>query len=159
MVKKILVPLDGSKLAEEALPYAEDLAQKFEAELILARVAQPMPVIPNYDGTAFYTPHYGGRVFYNEDLFLEQAEANLSKVYLSNVQHRLHYPARTIVIEGHPEAEAIIDMASRESVDLIVMSTHGRSGINRLVNGSVADEVTRRASCPTFLVKATEVAC
>lgn len=54
MVTRILVPLDGSKFAEDALPYAEELAQRFKAELILARVAQPMPVTPNYDGRVFY---------------------------------------------------------------------------------------------------------
>jgi len=153
MIKRILVPLDGSKLAEKALPYAEALAQKFEAELILVRVLQPtlqpVPVIAGYGEIASYYP----------PAFQDESEANLSKLYLKAAQEKLRLPTRTEVLEGRPEADVIIDMARRESVDLIVMCTHGRSGVNRLVHGSVASAVLQHAPCPVFLVRAQKSEC
>jgi nucleotide-binding universal stress UspA family protein len=59
MIDRILVPLDGSKLAEKALPYVSTLAQKFEAEIILVRVVQPVPIMPSYDDAQCYGSGYG----------------------------------------------------------------------------------------------------
>lgn len=143
MIKKILVPLDGSELAEKALPYAENLAQKFNAELILVRSLQPMLVVSRYVESAM--------AFYGPRLLQEKDDAS---IYLRTVQkNKLHFPTRSAVLEGRPVAESIIEMASQEAVNLIVMATHGRSGLNRWISGSVADEVLQRASCPVFLVR------
>jgi nucleotide-binding universal stress UspA family protein len=152
MFKRILVPLDGSKLAEKALPYAEALAQKFEAELILVRVLQLLPeVIP--------AGPFGGMVFH-EQTVQERREAT---AYLNQMTAQVRkvgpLPLRTVVLDTPSVADAITKLACDESVDLIVMSTHGRSGLSRLVHGSVAGKVLEHAPCPVFLVKANESDC
>ena len=150
MFKRILVPLDGSKLAEKALSYAEALAQKFEAELILVQVLQLMPEIVG-------GPH-GGMVFYEQIIQDRQA----ADVYLNRVMgqvRKLVLPVRTVTLEAHSVTDRIIKLACDESVDLIVMSTHGRSGLSRLVHGSVAGQILHDAPCPVFLVKAKESDC
>jgi len=150
MIKKILVPLDGTVLAEKALSYAEALAQKFSAELILMRVLQPvlLPMEGLFDN--------GKKMVHYPEAFRDESEANLSRLYLKAIQDKLQVPARIEVLEGRPEADSIVEMACWESVDLIVMSTHGRSGIDRWVHGSVANEVFQHASCPVFFVRAKE---
>jgi nucleotide-binding universal stress UspA family protein len=150
MFKRILVPLDGSKLAEKALSYAEALAQKFEAELILVQVLQLMP--------EFVGGPHGGMVFHEQIIQDRQA----ADVYLNSVMgqvRELALPVRTVTLEAHSVTDRIIKLACDESVDLIVMSTHGRSGLSRLVHGSVAGQILHDAPCPVFLVKAKESDC
>ncbi len=147
MIKKILVSLDGSRLAEKALPYARTLAQKFDAELILVRVLQPMVIMSDYG----YVP------FYQSQVLQEEADA---KVYLRSIQKKFSKLGLTIhieVLEGNPVAETILDMARETAVDLIVMSTHGRSGLSQWVYGSVANKVLQHAPCPIFLVRAKKL--
>ena len=142
MIKKILVPLDGSKLAEKALRYAARLAQSYKAELILVRSAQPAVAVPEMK-----------MIFHGPRVFIEKDEA---KVYLASVKNQLeefNIPARIAVLEGHRVGEAIIDVASKEMVDAIVMSTHGRSRFGRWLAASVTDEVIQHAPCPVFLVR------
>jgi nucleotide-binding universal stress UspA family protein len=143
MLKKILVPLDGSKLAEKAIPYAQELVSKFDAELILTRVLQPMLVMSEY-----------GVAFYNQQLEQEQTEA---QTYLKTIKGELrefNLEATTEVLTGQPIADAIIDLACKKDVDLILMSTHGRSGISRWVYGSIASKVLQHAPCPIYLIRA-----
>jgi nucleotide-binding universal stress UspA family protein len=151
MFNRILVPLDGSKLAEKALPYAEALAQKFEAELILVQVLQLMP--------EFVGGPHGGVVFHEQ--FVQDRQ--VAETYLNNLRQQEYSlggrPVRTITREAHSVADAITRIACDESVDLIVMSTHGRSGLSRLVHGSVAGQMLHDAPCPIFLVKAKESDC
>jgi nucleotide-binding universal stress UspA family protein len=149
MFKRILVPLDGSKLAEKALPYAEALAQKFEAELVLVRVLQllleAIPAGP-YTGTAFHEQTVQDR---------QKAATYLNEV-ATQVRKAGVLPLRRVVLDAPSIANAITELADEESVDLIVMCTHGRSGFSRLVFGSVAGQVLHDAPCPVFLVKARE---
>ena len=148
MIKKILVPLDGSKLAERALPYAEELADKFKAELILVQILSTKQIpgdlasypALNQDGT--WPP---GK---------EEAE-----LYLKSLQgelRQLQIPAQTIVLGPYPIADALIDLAEEKEIDLIVMSTHGRSGLGRWIYGSVANKILQQAPCPVYLVRAKE---
>lgn len=144
MIKKILVPLDGSSLAEKALPHAERLAHQFEAELILARVLAVAPdlVVAGPRGMVFH----------------DQADAarQAAQIYLDRIWGRLrghHVSARSVVLEAHPVAEALVNLARREKVDLIVMSTHSRSEVSRWLYGSVATKVLQHAPCPIFLVR------
>ena len=129
------------------------LAQKFEAKLILLRVLQtvlrPIVVMSSYGDVVDNVP----------PAFQDESEINLSKLYLKTVLDKFRLPARIRVIEGFPEADAIIDFADQESVDLIVMSTHGRSGISRWVYGSVAEKILHHAPCPVLLVRAKEARC
>ena len=142
MINKILVPLDGSALAAKALPYAEEFAHKFQAELLLVWVLHPLM-------------HFSDEAVevYEQIRKVEKEEA---KTYLKTAPlalNRLHLQPQTKVLEG-PVAQTILDAAVEEGADLIIMSTHGRSGLGRWVFGSVASKVLQRAPCPVFLVKA-----
>jgi universal stress protein A len=150
MFKRILVPLDGSKLAEKALPYAGVLAQKFEAELILVRVLQLTPeIVGGPRSMVFHQEAVEDR--HEAEGYLRDRVSQLRELHL--------LPARTVILENPSVAAAMIDLACQEKVDLIVMSTHGRSGLSRLVHGSVAGKVLEQAPCPVFLVKASESDC
>lgn len=146
MIRKILVPLDGSILAEKALAYAEELAQKFEAELILVRVLQIVPeFMAGPRGVAFY-----------KQVAEERAEII---AYLSEIVNQLrsrHLLVRSVVLNHGPAEDSIVALACQEAVDLIVMSTHGRSGVSRWMHGSVAGKVLHHAPCPVFLVRVAE---
>ncbi|MFQ5855895.1 MAG: universal stress protein [Anaerolineae bacterium] len=141
MYKRVLVVLDGSKLAEAALPHAREMARCYSAQLVLLRVAQPLPVSAeaSYDLIA--------RV---DDQTLELVQG-----YLAGVAKELQetgIAAEIAVRRGVAHAE-IVDYADQNEVDLIVMTTRGRSGFTRWLMGSVADRVVRGASVPVLLVR------
>ena len=95
----------------------------------------------------------GDGPFYSEEML--EAEQRAAAEYLSQTRARLNCPeaaGATEVLTG-PAAETIIDYARATSIDLIVMSTHGRSGLSRWVYGSVTDKVLRGADCPTLIVR------
>ena len=141
MIKKILLPLDGSRFSEESLPYAIELAQKFEAEILLVWALHPIVIMSDY-----------GAASYQAIATMEEAEA---KNYLAQQKKSLREKGlvvETRIIEG-PVADAIIDLSGQEDIDLVVMSTHGRSGLSRWVYGSVATKVLQHAQCPVFLVR------
>lgn len=143
MIKKILVPMDGSEFAEKSLPYAIELGEKLGAELTLVWALHPIVIMSDY-----------GAASYQTIATLEETEA---KDYLRKTEIGLtarNIKVKTRILEG-PVADALIDLSSRENFDLIVMSTHGRSGLSRWVYGSVATKVLQHAQCPVFLVKAT----
>lgn len=149
MLQRILVPLDGSELAEQALPYATTLAQKFDAELILFRALQAYQIVP--------LPEFGV-VPYEYEEIVEQAEGQ-ARAYLEEVQERVREEdvrTRVAILKSQSVAEAIVDFAEQEEVDLIVKTTHGRSGLSRWVFGSVAIRVLEQAPCPVFLIRVTE---
>ena len=122
MFEKILVPLDGSELAEIALEPALRLAEKFNGEVILLRVAEPEEAL---------------------------AEAYLGELCLNKA--RAGVRLQTEVAAGAPP-QAIVEVADARQVDLIIMSTHGRSGLSRLIYGSVAEAVLRGAQRPVMIV-------
>jgi nucleotide-binding universal stress UspA family protein len=143
MFQKILVPLDGSKLAEQALPYAEALAEKFNSELILLWVIQPLPMTSAEYGAPGY------------DTFLETAQAE-AQTYLDKhqqgYQHR-HISTQATVLTSTSVAEAIIKAAIEFKAEVIVKTTHGRSGLSRFIYGSVATKVLQEAPCPVLLIR------
>lgn len=146
MFRKILVPLDGSEVAERALPTALKLAQKAKSEVTLLRVPWVHPVsIDDYSGgTKWLYPDEA------EERTLEDAAAYLEEVAekwaVENVV------IRTKVISGDP-ASVILDSAATEETDLICMTTHGYSGITRWVLGSVTERVLRAAPCPVMVMR------
>ena len=147
--KKILVPLDGSSLSELALFHAEALAQCFGCEVLLVRICQPVSVPLD-----LHSLGSGVAEDYNKDL-QAQVETGI-RDYLTHIQKRLQFKnikSRCVVREGIV-TEVILDIAEAETVDLIIMSTHGRSGVSRWVYGSVASKVLQAAPCPVFLVRA-----
>jgi nucleotide-binding universal stress UspA family protein len=143
MLQKILAPLDGSQLAEQALPYAEALARNFNGELILLWVIPP-PIIAS---------EYGDLAVYDAALTSAEVEANR---YLSNLQEtyrQRQIRTRTMILTSPSVPDAIVDVATEEKVDVIVKTTHGRSGLSRWLFGNVAAKVLQQAPCPVFLVR------
>jgi nucleotide-binding universal stress UspA family protein len=142
MYKTILVPLDGSELAEAVLPHVEELAQCAGAEIVLVRVA----VNPAFE-YAFADPMLARA---NE----ENAEAQAGS-YLQDMASRFQaagFKVRSELGAG-AVAPTILEIAQKVHPDLIAMSTHGRSGFARVVLGSVADEVLRGSNVPVLLVR------
>jgi nucleotide-binding universal stress UspA family protein len=141
----MLVPLDGSAFAETALPYAAALALVFGGTLLLVRAVTP-PVTPS---------SYPGLGLVQKSSEEEQREA---KTYLEEVAQRLRsdgLSVQTVVREGWP-ADIIAYLGATLGPRMIVMATHGRTGVVRLLLGSVALEVVRRSSLPVLLVRPSE---
>jgi len=141
MYKKILVPLDGSELAKKALDQAEKLAKTFDAEIVLLQV---VPFMPIYGSPELVTP-----------LIVDEKQKESAERYLSNLAEELKkrdLKVTTMVRTGQQVAVEIIDFAKESGVDLIVMCTHGRSGITRWVLGSVTHKVLTRAETPILLI-------
>jgi nucleotide-binding universal stress UspA family protein len=141
MYKKILVPLDGSELARKALDQAEKLAKTFDAEIILFQV---VPFLPIYGSPELVTP-----------LIVDEKQKESAGKYLTNLAEELKkrgLKATAMVRTGQQVAVEIIDFAKETGVDLIVMCTHGRSGITRWVLGSVAHKVLTRTETPILLL-------
>jgi nucleotide-binding universal stress UspA family protein len=138
------VPLDGSTLAEAALPPAVELAKVFGAEVVLLEVV-PLPTYALYDEGAMLAA------------FDPDQEIDESQSYLNGVARRLRENgiyARTRVELAKPEA-AIAEVAAQERAGMIAMATHGRSGLARLVLGSVATGTLQRTNVPLLLVGPT----
>ena len=143
--KNILVPLDTSELAELALSDALSLARLCQAELTLLHVIAPADRV-------FATDL--GYTVYIDQHWDDQKQQALD--YLDNVCQRLACRDLSVhkAVETGAAAETIVDYASKNGIDLIVMATHGRSGLQRWVYGSVADKVLRGATGPVLLVRA-----
>jgi nucleotide-binding universal stress UspA family protein len=142
MYKKILVPLDGSELAKRALDEAEKLASCFGAEILLFEV---VPFMPIYGSPELVTP-----------LIVDEKQKEAAEKYLVNQSEELKkkgFKATAVVRTGQQVAVEIIDFAKESGADLIVMCTHGRSGISRWVLGSVALKVLTRAETPILLIR------
>lgn len=142
MYSKILVPLDGSPLAEAALGHACELARGTDAEIILLEAAQDgLAAVPEARVHATPAEVYGAAI--------------RGMKYLREVADRLRRQGNRVrcgVLEGEP-ASAILSFAHRENVDLIVMGTHRRSGLARAMRGSVAETVAIATHRPVVLVK------
>ncbi|MCD6568273.1 MAG: universal stress protein [Dehalococcoidia bacterium] len=138
MYEKILVPLDGSELAEVALPHAEELGWRISSEVTLLQVSETGE----------------SQRFHEHEVYL-QREADLVK---RNIVHHLgkdqeeNIRVKSVVMEGYP-AEEIVDYAEKSDIDMIIMATHGRTGVRRWALGSVADKVVRAASQPVVLIR------
>lgn len=154
MYSRILVALDGSDLAEQVLPHAVALAQKFGATLTLLHALDLPGLLLTPVGAPAGVP-VAVPVTNPEPIF--EAEREAVAGYLDAVAERLR-PEGVVVECEAPEGspvEAILARARQLPADLIAMTTHGRGGLGRLVYGSVADAVLRRAPCPVLLVRVT----
>ncbi len=142
MFKKILVPLDGSELSESALTHVIDITPDFHAvEVVLIRVREPLD--PNVIGTL------DAKVAVElDEAYRDEAARYLDKVVETLKEKGI--AAKTEVLSGNP-AEEIIKYSQKNDIDLIIMSTRGRSGISRLVFGSVAEKVIRNSTVPVLI--------
>jgi nucleotide-binding universal stress UspA family protein len=144
--RRILVPLDGSALAEEAIGYALAVGDRASTRYTLLRVVIPALVV----GSPFIEP---GVHIADEDLE-EQMEA--ARRYLDRVAERLRRDGADVdtVVVAHPSpAAAILELADSEGADLVCLATHGRTGLSRILLGSVADKVLRAATTPVLLCR------
>jgi nucleotide-binding universal stress UspA family protein len=145
MFTKLLVPLDGSKTAEKALPYARYLAKDKNVVVELLAVVD----------VANMASHMTAERALHLDTMVDDA-VRASEKYLEAVAGTLTTAKiKTVVDSGRPE-EVIIEKAAADKDTLITMATHGRSGMNRWLLGSVAEKVLRGAGNPVLLIRATE---
>jgi nucleotide-binding universal stress UspA family protein len=148
MYARVVVPLDGSSLAEKALDEARELAGQLNIPLHLIRV------VDTYRTQA--VPATGMALDYSLLAELAEEELEDAKAYMKEKVDTLHAAGVQVtgdVLHG-PIAQQIVDAANPD--DVIVMSSHGRTGIKRWFLGSVAEEVMRRAKCPVLLQRAAE---
>jgi nucleotide-binding universal stress UspA family protein len=146
MFQKILVCLDGSKLAEQILPYAAEQAARFGGSLVLLQVVSlaSIPTPTGIESVPVAVP--------NDQLADAEAAA---KDYLNGLANPLREKGMKVqcaTTVGHP-ADSIVSYAEENRFDLVAIATHGRSGLKRLVFGSVADYVIRKSGLPILLIK------
>jgi len=165
MYKKILVPLDGSKLAECALSHAEELAKSCDAaEIVLVSVTERVQGYRAVEGSTepFVLSGGGwttGSVQPPPQRFVAEAFGKKEKQadkYLGRIAKKLESKGLKVHTEVlfWPPAEAIASYAGQNGADIIVMSSHGRSGVSRWAHGSVASKVLRASCVPVLMVRA-----
>jgi len=149
MYQKIMVPLDGSEMAECVLPHVEAIAKGCHAsDVTLVRVVEPL-LKPS------------GEDYVDSEEELEQLRVSRRSAaddYLDRLVSRLKYDGVNIqseVIVGKT-AESLADYAKKHDIDLIIIATHGRSGVSRWVWGSIADRVLRSSHIPVLVVRPAE---
>ena len=130
MWEKILVPLDGSDLAELALPYAQELAAAFNSEVVLLHVSEPAE-----------KEH-----LHMHQLYMEKVAGQMTK-HIEKVS--------PLVVSGKP-AEEIVSYTKKNNIGLIIMASHGRSGIMPWATGGIASKVLHVTGVPVLLIKATK---
>ena len=152
MFEKILVCLDGSKLAEQVLAYAIEEALRFGSKVALLQITaiQTVPVVAG--GASAYAVKAA-----EQQMERDEREA---KAYLEDLAQPLRemgLDVECVTLRGTQVGGAIVDYADGHSVDLIAIATHGRSGLRRLVFGSMAYFVLRKSALPILLVKPKQV--
>jgi nucleotide-binding universal stress UspA family protein len=158
MYEHLLVALDGSPAAERVLPHAIALAKAFGSHVtLLSAVVAAETLLAQ--SAASGSPGVGDVVPPIDPTPILEAEQDAATTYLARVEAGLRSAGLQNVTSEHPEgsaAEVIVQRASELGVDLILMTTHGRSGLARAVFGSVADSVLRHASCAVLLARVTD---
>lgn len=143
-IKRILVPIDFSDCSKKALRYALPLARQHQAALTLLHVVEPAYGVGEYGVLETAELEASLRAGGEKELGKVAAEAALAQV-----------PSDILVRIGSP-AGAIVEVADELTADLIVISTHGRTGLKHALLGSVAEHVVQRAPCPVFVVRERE---
>lgn len=146
--QRILCSTDFSDASLHGVRAADALARHFDAELVLVHVVEPIPIpaTGTLSGTtaaaAFNVGAYGAQL-------REDAEQHLRS--LIDERSAVQGPVDIRVLDGQP-ADRLVEAAAELEVDMLVIATHGRSGLGRLFHGSVAERVARSASCPVLMV-------
>jgi nucleotide-binding universal stress UspA family protein len=148
-LKTVIVPLDGSELAETVLPHVTELAKAMNAEVLLVRVHSLLTEASLMEGD-MYTPAMGeiwDQIKKEAWRYLEEKDKELRGQGVAKVSH--------LVLEGHLAAAGeIIDLAKKTPDNLVAMCTHGRSGVGRWVLGSVTERVVRYCGDPVLVIRA-----
>jgi nucleotide-binding universal stress UspA family protein len=148
MYRRIMVPLDGSKMAECVIPHVETVAKLTNASVELVHVIEPVEL-----------PTRGGLALSVDDLKqIEEHSKQEAESYLREIVRRL----KSAGIRPHSKlltgkaADSLVDYIQENKFDLIIMATHGRSGISRWFWGSVADKILYSSKIPVLLVRSQE---
>ncbi|HNR12209.1 MAG TPA: universal stress protein [Thermodesulfobacteriota bacterium] len=148
-IQKIICPIDFSEHSYDALKIAVELAGHFFSEIILVHVITP---IPSYTAAglsdASATPQFDLAEYLTE--VEVAAKQSLDKILNDSVPEVIQ--SRSVILHGSP-AESIVDYAVQEKANMIVISTHGRTGFRHLIFGSVAEKVVRLAACPVLSIR------
>jgi nucleotide-binding universal stress UspA family protein len=145
-IRELLVPLDGSRLAEAALAPASMIARLFDAELLLVQVVRPLSA-----GSLLPVPFAAG---YEAEIMAVQRKE--TQDYLDGLAEDLEQRgvhARAAVVVGDNVVDALVGLIPPERVDLVAIATHGRGGVRRMMLGSVADKLIRAAGAPVLVVR------
>ncbi|HEX9871517.1 MAG TPA: universal stress protein [Candidatus Tectomicrobia bacterium] len=147
-IRQILAPTDFSESSKQAVAYAYEWAQTFGAKLLLLHVVELLV----YPVEIFLVSEEGTTLL---DDLERQARLDLAELVPKSLDGTVEVLCQTVV--GTPYLR-IVEVAAAEKVDLIVMSTHGRTGLSHLVMGSVAERVVRMAPCPVLTIRPTAAA-
>lgn len=142
--RKIVVPIDGSGWSERAIPHAVDIARNNKAEIILLHVFRP-PASEYADQLALA----------GQDVQIARIRDEV-KNYLMGLRGQLrnqHVDCRVQFIEGVGAAALICDYVNEEGVDLVVMTSHGRTGLSRFIFGSIAEKVLQGVNVPVLIIR------
>jgi len=142
-IDKILCPMDFSEFSVKAYEYAQSLAKHYGAKLYVEHVVQSLTA--NYPYFSF--PEAMSDIYFD---LSEKAESELKELVKT---HTLDGIQPEFVVERGPVPDGILSFSEKQSVDLIVMGTHGRQGVDHLTMGSVAEKVLRKARCPVLAVR------
>jgi len=145
--KRILVPTDFSSGSRAALDHAADLAERFGATVVALHVWQPPALMRGDDAIAIDGEPYQTLA----NMARKRASAEMDAFLAPLIEHEGLWFRRQVAM-GDP-ADTILEVADDGNFDLIVMGTHGRSGIRRMILGSVSEKVSRRATCPVLTIR------
>ena len=145
-ITRIVVPVDFSEYSKNAFRYAIDCAQTFDAEMILVYVIEPIIYPADFSFGQVALPSIEHEL---QERGLDQLQILIGKEVPSGVR------ARAVIRSGKPFVE-IIQLAKEEQADLIIIATHGHSGIEHVLFGSTAEKVVRKSPCPVLSIRSPE---
>ncbi len=142
-INRILLPTDCSELSNQAFPYAISMAEKFEAQLHILHVVE----LFNYDP-------YDGSIEMSNVAGIEMVREKASKILADYTEKakKENVDVKEVILKGTAYNE-IVEYARNEDIDLIIMATHGRSGIMHMLLGSTTEKVVRHSPCPITTIK------
>ena len=154
MFERIIVPLDGSRLSAQAIPYASDMGKRFDAEVILVRVLPQAGL--SFAAQGIVTEDAVATDIIPQEARMKDVDnASNAKRYLMNWAQSLKAQGVKVSYEvtiGTP-AKSIMELAQAQQASLIVMMSHGRGAFKRAIMGSVADEILRGSHLPVLIVR------
>lgn len=142
-IKKILFAADFSESSSSSLPYAVDFAKRYGAKLYLVHVIYDIS-----KSSGSHVPHVSLEEMYKD--MEKNAKAELEKCYIEEM--RTLKDVEHVVLKGTPYEE-ICRFVEKNKIDLIVIGTHGRKGLDRMLFGSTAEQIVRHAPCPVLTVR------
>lgn len=145
-ITRIVVPVDFSEYSKNAFRYAIDFARTFDAEMILVYVIEPIIYPADFSFGQVALPSMEREL---QERGLDQLQSLISKEVPPGLR------ARAVIRSGKPFVE-IIQLAKEEQADLIIIATHGHSGIEHVLFGSTAEKVVRKSPCPVLSIRSPE---